>query len=131
LHRREKQKKSAWQCQADSIEIAMMSKDLTPTMDLLAILLDPRGAQAGEAMLIDRELPREEFVDGQRVAAAGFLEGQQSAADCGYDFRLSANDPPFGTGRGKIRDGKGTTVGPDDVFHPRAMGFGHGVLTNS
>jgi hypothetical protein len=98
---------------------------------LLPILLDPGGAQAGEAVLIDRKLPGQEFVDGQRIAAAGFLEGQQSAADSGHDFRLAANDPSFGTGRGKIRDSKRAAVGPDDVFHPRAMGFGHGVLTNS
>jgi hypothetical protein len=98
---------------------------------LLAILLDPGGAEASKAMLIYRELPRQEFVDSQRVAAAGFLEGQQPATDGGHDFRLAANDPPFSAGRGKVRDGKGATVGPDDVFHPRAMGFGHGVLTNS
>jgi len=27
------------------------------------------------------------FVDGQRVAAAGLLEGEQAAAYCGNDFR--------------------------------------------
>ena len=43
---------------------------------LLAILLDARGAQAGEAVLVDRILPGEEFLDRQRVAGAGFLERQ-------------------------------------------------------
>src|SRR5271156_3445007 len=98
---------------------------------LLAILLDAGGAQPGKAMLIDGKLPGEEFVDSQCVAAAGLLEGEQTAADCGNDFGLTANDPPFGAGRGQIRDRQGTTVRPDDVFYPRAMGFCHGVLTNS
>ena len=97
----------------------------------MAILLDAGGAQTGEAVLIDRELPGEEFIDRQRITAAGFLEREQSAADRGNDFSLTANDPPFGPGRGQVRNRKRAAVRPDDVFHPRAMGFCHGVLTNS
>jgi hypothetical protein len=41
---------------------------------LSAVLLDARGAQAGEAMLIDRILPGEEFFDRECIAAAGFLQ---------------------------------------------------------
>src|SRR6478672_9088453 len=63
--------------------------------NLLAILLDPGRAQASEAMLVDGELPGKEFVDRQRVAAAGFLEGKQAAAHRGNDFGLTANDPPL------------------------------------
>jgi hypothetical protein len=70
---------------------------------LLAILLDTGGAQPGKAMLIDGELPGEEFVDRQRIAAASLLKGEQAAADCGDDFGLTANYPPFGPGRGQIR----------------------------
>src|SRR5215510_14425489 len=73
---------------------------------LLAILLDARGAQAGQTMLVDRELPGQEFVHGQRVAAAGFLEGEQAASDRRDDFGLAANNPPLGAGRGKIRNGQ-------------------------
>src|SRR5947208_16326891 len=98
---------------------------------LLAILLDARGAQARQTVLIDRELPGEEFVDGQRVAAAGLLKGKQAAANGSNNFSLAANDPPLGAGRGQIRDGERTAVRPDDVFEPRAMGFCHGVLSNS
>src|SRR5258707_15190825 len=36
---------------------------------LLPVLLDARGAQAGEAVLVDRVLPGEEFFDRQRIAA--------------------------------------------------------------
>jgi hypothetical protein len=71
---------------------------------LLAILLDSGGAQAGKAVLVDRKLPRKEFVDRQGVAAAGLLKGEQAAADCGNDFGLTADDPPFGPGRGQIRN---------------------------
>jgi hypothetical protein len=71
---------------------------------LLPILLDAGGAQARKAMLIDGKLPGQEFVDGQRVAAAGFLEGEQAAAHCGNDFGLTANNPPFGPGRGQVRN---------------------------
>src|SRR5262249_4868279 len=98
---------------------------------LLAVLLDARGAQARKTMLVDRELAGEEFVDRQCVAAAGFPKGKQAAAGGGNDFSLVGNDPPLGAGRRQIRDGERTAVGPDDVFDPRAMGFCHGVLTNS
>jgi hypothetical protein len=71
---------------------------------LLAVLLDAGGAQAGKAMLIDGELPGKEFVHGQGVAAAGLLKGEQAAADRGNDFGFTANNPPFGPGRGQIRN---------------------------
>jgi hypothetical protein len=71
---------------------------------LLPVLLDAGGAQPGKAMLVDGKLPGQEFVDRQRVAAASFLKGEQAAADCGNDFCLTADNPPFGSGRGQIRN---------------------------
>jgi hypothetical protein len=71
---------------------------------LLPILLDPRGPQAGQTMLIDGKLPGQEFVDRQRVTAAGFLKGEQAASDRCNDFGLAADDPPFGSGRGQVRN---------------------------
>jgi hypothetical protein len=71
---------------------------------LLTVLLDAGGAQSRQAMLIDGKLPGKEFIDGQRVAAAGLLKGEQTAADCGNDFGLTADNPPFGPGRGQIRN---------------------------
>jgi hypothetical protein len=41
---------------------------------LLGILLNAGGAQPGEAVTIDRRLPSEEFLDGERIAAAGLYE---------------------------------------------------------
>jgi hypothetical protein len=80
------------------------SSNLFVRESLLAILLDPGGPQAGQAMLINRKLPGKELVDRQRVPAAGFLEGEQTATNRGNDFGLAANDPPFGAGRGQICD---------------------------
>jgi hypothetical protein len=71
---------------------------------LLPILLDAGGAQSGKAVLVDGKLPGKEFVDGQRVAAASLLKGEQAAANRGNDFGLTADNPPFGPGRGQIRN---------------------------
>jgi len=71
---------------------------------LLPVLLDTRGAQPGKAMLIDGKLPGEKFVDRQRVAAASLLEGEQTAANRGNDFGLTANNPPFCPGCWQIRN---------------------------
>src|SRR5579872_4298991 len=92
---------------------------------LLAILLNAGGAQARQAVLVDRILPGEEFLDRQRIAAARLFERKKPAADRGYDFRLTANDPTFGSRRRQIGDGQRGTVRPDDILDPRAMGLGH------
>src|SRR3954451_21901090 len=92
---------------------------------LRAILLDARGPQAGQTVLVDRILPGKEFFDSQRIAAAGLFEGKQPATHGGDHLRLAANDPALRPRRGKIRDRQGTAIGPDDVLHPRAMGSSH------
>ena len=71
---------------------------------LLAVLLDAGRPQPRETVLVDRELPGKEFVDRQRVAAAGFLEGQQAPADSRNNFGLAADDPPFCPGRWQVRN---------------------------
>jgi hypothetical protein len=71
---------------------------------LLPVLLDTGGTQPGKAMLIDGKLPGKEFVDRQGVAAAGLLKGEQAAANRGNDFGFTADNPPFGPGRGQIRN---------------------------
>ena len=80
------------------------SSNLWVLEGLLPILLDTGRPQASQTMLIDRKLPGKELVDGQRVAAASLLKGEQAAADRGNDFGLTANYPPFGPGRGQIRN---------------------------
>src|ERR1700722_15454914 len=94
-------KKSASQRAADFLKNAVGSE-----RRLLAVLLDPRGAQPRKAMLVDGKLPGQEFVDGQRVAAESLLKGEEAAAT-----------PPTGA--------------PNIIFPPGAMRLCHGVLTNS
>jgi hypothetical protein len=78
------------------------SSNLSVRESLLPILLDPGGPETCQTMLIDGKLPGQEFVDRQRVAAAGFLEGEQAAANRRNDFGLAADNPPFGAGRGQV-----------------------------
>ena len=74
------------------------------TIRLLTILLDAGGPQSCQTVLVDRKLPGEELVDRQRIAAAGFLKGQKATAHSGDDLSFAADDPPFGSGRGQIRN---------------------------
>src|ERR1700722_7073208 len=92
---------------------------------LLAVLLDPRRAQPGQAMLVDRVLPGQEFLDRQGIAAARFFERKQSAAHRRHDLSLAANNPALRSRRGKVGDRQRRTVWPDDILDPRAMGLGH------
>src|ERR1043166_9039035 len=92
---------------------------------LLPILLDSRGAQAGEAVTVDGILPGEEFFDRQRVTAAGFLEREESAAHGGHHFGLAADDPPLGAGCRQIGNGERTSVRPNHILSPRTMGLAH------
>src|SRR5262249_53943608 len=108
----------------------MRLRERTARRGLLAILLDTCRAQAGEAVAIDRILPGEELFDRQRVPAAGFLEREKSAADGGDDFGLAANHPALRSWRREIGNCQRAAVGPDDILHPRAVGFGHVTLTH-
>jgi hypothetical protein len=94
-----KRKKSASQGEADFLQMPLVRGKR-----LLAVLLDPGGAQPSQAVLIDRELPGQEFVNRQRVAAAGLLEGEQTAANRGNDLGLATDNPPLGSGCGQIRN---------------------------
>jgi hypothetical protein len=104
---------------------AVTASDLDYVVGLLPVLLDARGAQAGEAMLVDRVLPGEEFLDRQRVAAAGLLERKEPAAHGGDDLGLAPDDPALGAWCRQIGDGQRAAVRPDDVFGPRSKGLCH------
>lgn len=45
-----------------------------PAPPSVAVLLDPRGAQAGKAMIVDRGLPGEEFLNRQTIALASLFK---------------------------------------------------------
>src|ERR1700730_984265 len=89
---------------------------------LLAILLDAGRAEPRKAVAVDRILPGEKFLDGQRISAAGLFRRNH--------LPPAANPPALGSRRREIGDRKRTSVGPDDVLHPRAVGFGHVTLTH-
>src|SRR6266496_4460847 len=95
----------------------------TSRLVLLAILLNARGAQAGQAVLVDGILPGEEFLDRERVAAAGLLERKQPAAHGSHDLGLAPDDPALGAWRRQVGDRQRAAVWPDDVFGPRSKGL--------
>jgi hypothetical protein len=92
---------------------------------LLAILLNASGAQAGQAVLIDRILPGKEFFDRQGVATARLFQRKQSAANGSDDFGFAANHPTLRSWRREIGNRQRRTVRPDDILDPRAMGLSH------
>src|SRR6266511_2311647 len=99
----------------------------TSRLVLLAILLNARGAQAGEPVLVDRILPGEEFLDRERIAAAGFLERKQPAAHGGNHLGLAPDDPTLRARRRQIRDCERAAVRPDHVLGPWSKGLRHEV----
>src|SRR5450755_3493342 len=56
-----------------------------------AILLDAGRPQPGEAVAINRTLPSEKFLDRQHIAAAGFFEREEPAANGCNHFGLPTN----------------------------------------
>jgi hypothetical protein len=83
------------------------------------------GPKAGETEAVDDALPREKFIDGERVATARFIETQQPAADSGYDFRLFTDYPSFGVGCGKVRYRQWASVWPDHIGHAAFVTIDH------
>jgi hypothetical protein len=56
-------------------------------------LLNARRAKSGKAVLIERMLPVEDFLNGQRVSAARLVKGQEAATDRCHDVCLVTNHP--------------------------------------
>ena len=83
----------------------------------MAILLDARRAQSGEAMLINGGLPGQEFFHGQRIAVARFLEAEQTAANGGNNLSFAPDNPTPRILRRQIGDSQRTAIRPDYIFH--------------
>src|ERR1700722_18449264 len=83
----------------------------------IAILLDPGGAQAGQAEAVDRVLPAKEFLHRQRVAAAGLVQAEQAAAHGGDHFRLAADHPAARRDRRQIGERQRAPIRADDIAH--------------
>src|SRR5271166_1054970 len=92
------------------------------------ISLDTRRAQTAKTMLVDRLLPGTEFIDGQRVAAAGLLERKQTTANRGNNLGFPIRHPTFCSLWRQIGDRQRRTVRPDDVVASWAMRLGHDAI---
>src|SRR5688572_23266430 len=75
-----------------------------------AIMLDARGAQAGQAVLVDRLAPRFELFLGEPIALARLFEREQAAAHGGDNFRLAADHPAGRARRRQIVQREGIPV---------------------
>ena len=95
---------------------------------LVAILLDARGAQAGQTMIVDGGLPGQELFDRQRIAFTGFFQAQEATAHGSNDFCLPANHPAPRIGRRQIGDRQRAAIGADDVFNAWSYQIGHWTL---
>ena len=115
---------TGWRAKPPSSEAAVGSITVAPK--LLAVILQACGAQPWKAVLVDRTLPGQEFIDGQRVSLAGFLDAEETAAHSRYHFRLAPDDPTLGVPRGKIGDRERRPVRSDHVAPARShLLFGH------
>ena len=79
---------------------------------LLPILLSSRGTQAGGAVAVDRALPDEKFIDRERVAAASFLQREQTTAHGSYHLGLATDHPTFCSWRWQTAIVNGLPSGP-------------------
>jgi len=76
-------------------------------------------------VLVDRGLPRKEFIDRKHIAAAGFLKGEQATTHGRNHLGLAPDDPAFRTRRRQIRHRQWAAIRADHVFGPRSKGDCH------
>src|SRR5579871_3842650 len=79
------------------------------------VLLDAGGPESRETKAVNRALPCEELLDGERVAPAGVFEAQQAAADRRDNFGLPADHPALRVRRWQVGERQRTAIGTDDV----------------
>mgnify|MGYP003382169876 CR=1 FL=1 len=93
---------------------------------LFPVVLNARCSEARQAVFVDRALPRQEFIDCQRVALTGFFHAQQTTANRRDDLSLTPNNPALGIPRGKIGNCKRSPIGSDHIAPARShLLFGH------
>src|SRR5215468_4666977 len=101
-----------------------------PPLSLLTILLNAGGAQTRKAMAVDGVLPSQEFLHGERISAAGLFKRKKAATHRRNNLGLAANHPALRSRRRKVGDRERTSIRPDDILHPRAVGLVHATLTH-
>src|SRR5438874_13190643 len=94
---------------------------------LVAVLLDPRDAQARHAAAVDRALPAGEFLEAQIVALARLVDGEQAARDSGNDLGLAADHPARGVGRRERVERQALAERSDDLGRSKLLVLEHSV----
>jgi hypothetical protein len=74
-----------------------------------------RCAQSFHSKLIQRHLPRKEFLDRQFIAITCFNETEQSTTHSHNDFRLFASDPSSTVGQRQIGHREDISIRPDHI----------------
>src|SRR5438270_12188013 len=97
------------------------------TLVLVAVLLDARDSEAGHAAAVDRALPAGEFLEAERVALAGFVNGEQAAGDGGDDLGLAAHDPASRADRRQRDERQRLAERSDDLGRTNRLVLEHSV----
>ena len=97
---------------------------LTPLVKR-AVLLDAGYAQSAHAAAVHRPLPTGELLNGERVAVARLIYGEEPTGNSGYDFCLSARNPAFRTRGRKCRKREPLAERADDLGRPDLLILEH------
>src|SRR4051812_33996982 len=68
------------------------------------IILQARGPQTAQTVPVDRTLPREEFLDRERIALTRFLKADDTGAHRGHDLGLATDHPALDARRRQVLD---------------------------
>ena len=97
---------------------------------LRSVILNARGAQTGETMLVDGPLPAQKLIYRKRIAFACLIQAQQTPTHSGDDLGLAADNPAFSVCGWKIGNRQRTAVWPNNIAYARPVMFCHVTLTS-
>ena len=83
-----------------------MSGYFVRTLLVVAIMLDARGPETGDAVLLDQPLPRNELFDGKRVAPTRVLQADEPGTYARDDNGFAPRDPTLRIRRRKVGFGQ-------------------------
>lgn len=88
-------------------------------------MLQPRDPQPLHTRPVDGALPGGKLFDGQVIALAGFVDGQQSAVDGSNHFGLAPDHLASGVCRRQGLQSERFPERPDDRGGPKSLIFNH------
>lgn len=95
------------------------------------VLLYARCAQTCKAMIADRGLPGQKFLNRQCIALTSFLKTKQTTADSGNHFSLAPDHPSSGVWGGQISNRQRASVRADYIFDTGSYHIGHWTLLHT